>query len=61
MMSKNKDRGMFYTKIRRPYKGVFLKTNHRARYKGIAKKQFTAFIKDIDYNLKRILDLDKVY
>jgi IS5 family transposase len=44
MKGKNRDLDKFYTKIRAPYERVFSKTNHRVRYKGIAKNQFTAFM-----------------
>ena len=34
---------------------VFSKQNKRVRYQGIAKNQFTAFMKAITFNFKRLL------
>lgn len=59
MKGKNKDLDRFYTKIRSPYERVFSKTNHRVRYKGIAKNQFTAFMESIAFNLKRLVVLQE--
>jgi transposase, IS5 family len=61
MKGKNRDLDKFYTKIRAPYERVFSKTNHRVRYKGIAKNQFTAFMEGIAHNLKRMVVLDGIY
>jgi IS5 family transposase len=59
MKNKNKDLDKFYTKLRSPYERVFSKTNHRVRYNGIAKNQFTAFVEAMAYNLKRMVVLDE--
>ena len=61
MIGKNKDLDKFYTKLRSPYERVFSKTNHRVRYKGIAKNHFTAFMESIVHNLKRMVVLDEIY
>jgi IS5 family transposase len=53
MKVKNKDLDKWYTKLRSPYERVFSKTNHRVRYQGITKNQFTAFMEAIAHNLKR--------
>jgi len=57
MKNKNKDLDRFYSKLRSPYERVFSKSNHRVRYKGIAKNQFTAFMEAIVFNLKRLVVL----
>ncbi len=61
MKNKNKDLDKFYTKMRSPYERVFSKTNHRVRYLGIVKNQFTAFMEAIAHNLKRMVVLNELY
>jgi len=61
MKGKNKDLDKWYSKLRSPYERVFSKTNHRVRYQGIAKNQFTAFMEAIAHNFKRMIVLDKLY
>jgi len=61
MKGKNKDLDKFYTKMRSPYERVFSKTNHRVRYIGIAKNQFTAFMESIAHNFKRMIALNELY
>jgi len=61
MKGKNKDLDKWYTKLRSPYERVFSKTNHRVRYKGIAKNQFTAFMEAIVHNFKRMVVLNELY
>jgi IS5 family transposase len=58
MLSKNKDKDRFYSKIRAPYERVFAHRNKRVRYHGIAKNQFAAFMNAICFNLKRLAILD---
>jgi transposase, IS5 family len=53
MIGKNKDLDKYYSSIRSPYERVFSKSNHRVRYLGIAKNQFTEFMYAIGFNLKR--------
>lgn len=57
MIGKNKDLDSWYTKLRSPYERVFSKTNHRVRYLGIEKNQFTAFMESIAHNFKRMVVL----
>jgi IS5 family transposase len=61
MIGKNKDLDKFYTKLRSPYERVFSKTNHRVRYQGIQKNQFTAFMESIAHNFKRMVVLNEIY
>ena len=61
MKGKNKDLDKFYSKMRSPYERVFSKTNHRVRYKGIIKNQFTAFMEAIAHNFKRMIVLNELY
>ena len=60
MKNKNKDLDRFYTKMRSPYERVFSKTNHRVRYQGIVKNQFTAFMEAIAHNFKRLIVLHEI-
>jgi transposase, IS5 family len=61
MLDKNKDLDKWYCKLRSPYERIFSKTNHRVRYKGIEKNQFTAFMESISHNFKRMIVLDELY
>ena len=61
MAGKNFDLDRYYTKIRAPYERVFSKDNKRARYVGIAKNQFSAFMQAICFNLKRLCVLEAEY
>jgi IS5 family transposase len=61
MIGKNKDLDKWYCKLRSPYERVFSKTNHRVRYLGIAKNQFTAFMEAIAHNFKRMIVLNELY
>ncbi len=58
MKDKNKDLDKFYSKMRSPYERIFSKSNHRVRYLGIAKNQFTEFMNAISFNLKRLVVLN---
>jgi len=55
MKEKNKDKDRWLSAIRAPYERVFSKENKRARYRGIAKNQFSAFMNAITFNMKRVL------
>jgi transposase, IS5 family len=55
MKNKNADQDRWYTKMRAPYERVFAHKSKRARYHGIEKNQFTAFMQAICFNLKRLL------
>lgn len=61
MIDKNKDLAKFYPKMRSPDERVFSKTNHRVRYQGIVKNQFTAFMEAIAHNFKRSIILSELY
>ena len=61
MIGKNFDLDRYYTKIRSPFERVFSKDNKRARYTGIAKNQFSAFMHAICFNLKRLCVLEAEY
>jgi IS5 family transposase len=53
MKGKNRDLDRWISGIRSPYERVFSKSNHRVRYLGVAKNQFTEFMYAIGFNLKR--------
>lgn len=55
MKDKNRDLDKYYTKTRAPFENVFSRDNKRARYKGIGKNQFAAFMQAICFNLKRLV------
>ncbi len=57
MKNKNKDLDKWHTKLRSPYERVFSKINHRVRYRGVCKNQFTSFMQAIAHNLKRMVVL----
>jgi len=61
MKNKDKDRDKFISRMRSPYERVFSKTNHRTRYKGIAKNQFAVFMESLAFNLKRMVILEEEY
>ena len=58
MKAKNKDLDRWISGIRSPYERVFSKQAKRVRYQGIAKNQFSEFMKAICFNLKRLTTLD---
>lgn len=58
MHGKNKDQDRWFTHLRSPYERVFSQDNKRARYRGVAKNQFSAFMHAICFNLKRLVVLD---
>lgn len=57
MKDKNKDLDRYYTSTRSPFENVFSQDNKRARYRGIAKNQFSAFMQAMCFNLKRLVVL----
>ena len=57
MKTKNKYLDKWYTKIRSPYERVFSQDRKRARYVGVVKNQFSAFMQAICFNLKRLIIL----
>lgn len=58
MIGKNKGLDSFITKIRAPYERVFSKQNHRVRYVGLVKNQFTAFMEAMCFNIRRMVVLN---
>lgn len=58
MQGKNRDQDRWYSQIRAPYERVFAQQNKRARYRGIAKNQFAAFMQALSFNLKRLVVID---
>lgn len=60
MKGKNKDKDRWLSGIRAPYERVFSKDNKRARYVGVAKNQFAAFMQAITFNMKRLLVIDSL-
>ena len=57
MVDKNRDKDCWLTRLRMPYEGTFSKDSHRARYQGIAKNQFQAFMEAFAFNLKRLVKI----
>lgn len=57
MKEKNFELDRYYSKIRAPFERVFSQDNKRARYTGIAKNQFSAFMHAMCFNLKRLVVL----
>ena len=60
MKDKNKDKDRWISGIRAPYERVFSKDNKRARYVGVAKNQFAAFMQAITFNMKRLIVIDSL-
>jgi len=58
MKNKNRDKDRFLTRLRMPYEGVFSKMNKKARYRGLAKNQFQAFMQAIAHNFKRLIKIE---
>jgi len=57
MKGKDRDKDRWISSIRAPFERVFSKRNPRARYRGLVKNQFAAFMEAIGFNLKRLLVL----
>ena len=55
MIGKNFDLDKYYCLIRAPFERVFSQDNKRARYTGVAKNQFSAFMHAMCFNLKRLV------
>ena len=58
MKGKDFDRDRTRTKWRMPFERVFSKQSKRARYKGIVKNQFAAFMEAMVFNLKPLVVLE---
>lgn len=57
MKNKNRDLDRWRSAIRAPYEGIFSKFKKQAKYRGIVKNQFQAFMDAIVWNTKRIIKL----
>lgn len=58
MRGKNPDKDRWLTSVRMPYEGVFARFEKKARYRGLAKCQFQAFMQALAHNFKRLLAID---
>lgn len=54
MKTKNKDRDLWYRQLQAPYKQFFSQREKRVRCRGVSKNQFSVFMQEICFNLKRI-------
>lgn len=57
MTAKNKDKDRWLSSVRMPYEGVFSKQSNKARFRGLVKIQFQAFMQALAYNLKRLVKI----
>lgn len=55
MRGKNPDKDHWLCSVRMPYESVFSKFEKRARYRGVAKCQFQAFMQAFAHNMKRLV------
>jgi transposase, IS5 family len=55
MSAKNHDKDRWLSSVRMPFEGTFSKFQKRARYRGLAKCQFQAFMQAIAHNFKRLV------
>lgn len=58
MRGKDRDKDRWLTSVRMPYEGTFARLSKRARYRGLVKCQFQAFMSALAHNLKRLVALD---
>ena len=58
MKAKNFDLDRWLSKVRFPFEGTFARFERRARYRGIVKCQFQAFMQAFAHNFKRLLVID---
>lgn len=58
MRGKDYDRDRWLTSVRMPYEGAFSRFEKKARYRGLAKCQFQAFMQALSHNFKRLLAID---
>ena len=58
MATKNKDLDRWRSKVRAPFEGIFSKFEKRARYKGLVKIQFQAFMDALVWNTKRLVRIN---
>lgn len=60
MKDKDFHRDKKIAKIRMPYESVFSKMHKKARYKGICKNQFQAYMQAMVYNFKKLIQHDSI-
>ena len=58
MKAKNPDKDRWLTSVRMPYESTFSKFEKRARYRGVRKCQFQAFMQALSLNCKRLLVIE---
>ena len=58
MKGKDRDKDRWLSSVRMPYEGTFSKMEPRARYRGVAKCQYQAFMEALVHNLKRLIAID---
>ncbi len=56
---KDFDKDRFLRRVRMPYEGAFAHFEKRARYRGIYKTQYQAFMQGLSHNLKRLVVLHR--
>lgn len=57
MTGKNYDKDRFLRKVRMPFEGTFARFEKRARYRGLVKTQYQAFMQATSHNFKRLIVL----
>lgn len=58
MKKKNVDKDRWLSAVRMPYEGVFATLGKKARYRGLVKNQFQAFMPALAFNLKRLIKIE---
>lgn len=57
MTKKNHDKDRWLTSVRMPYESTFARFEKRARYRGLVKCQFQAFMQALAHNCKRLIKI----
>ena len=58
MKKKNVDKDRWLSAVRMPFEGVFATLGKKARYRGVVKNQFQAFMQALAFNLKRLIKIE---
>lgn len=58
MNGKDYDKDRWLNSVRMPFESTFAQFQKRARYKGLAKAQFQAFMQALAHNCKRLITID---